>query len=318
MERKITLLFPGQGSQYVGMGKNLKDHSLFEAANEVLGKDLKALCFEGPEEELKATENTQPAILTHSVATFKQIEPILEKLNFTIERVLGHSVGEYAALTVAGALNFSDAVKAVQLRGKYMQEAVPAGKGKMYALLKVPGEKIIEACKAVSSDDEKVSPANFNEPGQTVISGHAKACDDAVRWLEENFEGKMRAVELAVSAPFHCDLMTPASEKLAEHLKSLEFKNLTTPYIANIDSLEYGVETDPGKIRENLVDQVCGSVLWSQSIDKLSDGTLCLEVGPGKVLMGLVRKINREVKVLPLDNPDNLENLEEKLQELLG
>ncbi len=191
---------------------------------------LKELMFEGPEEKLQLTEFTQPAIVAHSVALFRGLNKFLSENDIEIERALGHSVGEYSALVAAGAFDFKDALKAVNLRGKYMQEAVPAGKGKMYAVLRVPGEIIEKACEASSNEEEKVMPANFNEPGQTVISGHAEACDRAVTWLKENYEGKQMAIPLKVSAPFHSSLMRPAEEKLASHLQSMDFNQNSSLY----------------------------------------------------------------------------------------
>ena len=305
----VTLLFPGQGSQYVGMAKG---ESLLATADSVLGYPLSEICMEGPEEKLKLTENTQPAIVTHSVALFLRLKPILLEKGIQIDRVLGHSVGEYSALVAAGALSFEDAVKAVNLRGKYMQEAVPEGKGKMFAILRVPGEMVANACEAVSDENEQVMCANFNDPTQVVISGHAGACEKAVNWLKENFEGKQMAKELPVSAPFHSSLMKPAEEKLAQHLSTITFNENTLPYVANIDAKEY--RTDGATIKNNLIKQVCGSVLWTQSMQSLPDNTACIEVGPGKVLTGLNKRINNTFKTYNLDS--GFEGLEEFLNEL--
>lgn len=304
MTKSVTLIFPGQGAQYVGMGKALEgepQYDLFTKANHVLGYSLSTLMFEGPDEELKLTKNTQPAILSHSVALFQKVKNILDEKGIVIDRVLGHSVGEYAALVAAGVLSFEDALKAVHLRGKFMQEAVPAGKGKMYALMKVPAETIEKACKAASDGEGKVMPANFNEPAQIVISGEAKACERAVRWIEENQEAPFRAIELNVSAPFHSSLMKPAAENLKKAFEDFTFAENQISYIANVDAKEYGTGTDPQTIKDNLYKQVDGSVLWTQSIQSLPDDTVCLEVGPGRVLMGLLRKINRNIKVISLD-----------------
>lgn len=316
MTKSVTLVFPGQGAQYVGMGKALEGQPSFEflnKANNALGFDLKKMMLEGPDEDLKMTANTQPAILTHSVALFDKAWEILLNKGVKIDRVLGHSVGEYAALCAAKVLNFEDAVKAVNLRGQYMQEAVPAGKGKMVAVMKIPMEKIEECCKAVSEPDNEVMPANFNEPNQTVISGHAEACDRAVKWFEENVSDPHRCVELNVSAPFHSSLMKPAREKLAEHLNTIEFRPSFVPYVANIDAKEYPADTPGDVIKQNLIEQVDGSVRWTQSIQALPDDTICLEVGPGRVLMGLIRKINRNIKVISLDKEGAFEELEELL-----
>lgn len=316
MTKSVTLVFPGQGAQYVGMGKGLEGHPSFEflnKANGALDFDLKKMMLEGPDEELKMTANTQPAILTHSMALFDKAWEILLNKGVKIDRVLGHSVGEYAALCAAKVISFEDAVKAVNLRGQYMQEAVPAGKGKMIAVMKVPMEKIEECCKAVSLEDNEVMPANFNEPNQTVISGHAEACDRAVKWFEENISDPYRCVELNVSAPFHSSLMKPAREKLAEHLNTIEFRSSFVPYVANIDAKEYPADTAGEVIKQNLIEQVDGSVRWTQSIQALPDDTICLEVGPGRVLMGLIRKINRNIKVISLDKEGAFEELEELL-----
>jgi [acyl-carrier-protein] S-malonyltransferase len=316
MTKSVTLVFPGQGAQYVGMGSALEGSPSFEflnKANIALDYDLKKMMLEGPEDDLKMTANTQPAILTHSVALFDKVWEILLNKNIKIDRVLGHSVGEYAALVAAKAISFEDAVKAVNLRGKYMQEAVPAGKGKMVAVMKVPMEKIEECCKAVSQPDNEVMPANFNEPNQTVISGHAEACDRAVKWFEENIEDAYRCVELNVSAPFHSSLMKPAREKLAAHLETIEFRPTFVPYVANIDAKEYAADTAGDIVKKNLIEQVDGSVRWTQSIQALPDDTVCLEVGPGRVLMGLIRKINRNIKVISLDKEGAFEELQEVL-----
>lgn len=313
----VTLLFPGQGSQYVGMGQNLfkeeASKAILNRADEASGFDLTKLMLEGPEEDLKATENTQPAIVTHSVALFSRLKTVLSEKNISIDRVLGHSVGEYSALVASGALSFEDAVKAVHKRGKYMQEATPQGVGKMFAILRVPSDVVAKACLESSSDDNKVMAANFNEPTQTVISGHAEACERAVKWISENFEGRSRAMELQVSAPFHSSLMQPAEKKLSKYLTNVEFKANEIPYIANIDSTEYAKNTAGALIKENLIKQVCGSVLWSQSISSLDEKTIFIEVGPGKVLTGLNKKINKELKTYTLDTEGSFEGLVEFL-----
>ncbi len=313
--KTVHLLFPGQGSQYVGMGKNLPSSHLFKKAKEVLDFDLEDLCFNGPEEKLKLTEYTQPAILTHSLVLFENLLPILEKNSIEIGKVLGHSVGEYPALVAAGSLRFEDAVKAVNLRGKYMQEAVAPGQGKMYAVLRVPGDIVAKACEAVSTETEKVMCANFNDPTQVVISGHAKAADLAVAWLKENYEGKQMAKELAVSAPFHSSLMQPAAEKLASFFKTIEFSENKYDYIANIDAKNYPIKTAPQIIQQNLEDQVCGSVLWNQSMQSFSDNSVFIEVGPGKVLTGLNKRINSTFKTFNLDQENGFDKIEDFLND---
>ncbi len=312
MSKSVTLLFPGQGSQYVGMGKNL-DHSLFDKGNEILGYDLKKLMHEGPEEELKLTHNTQPAILKHSVTLYNHLMEFLNQHNVKVDRVLGHSVGEYAALVAAGVLSPYDAIHAVHLRGKYMQEAVPVGQGKMFAILKVPAEIVTEACAAASKPGSEVMPANFNDPSQIVISGESEACGRAVAWLSENYKEPHRAMELNVSAPFHSSLMKPAADKLKEAFSHFKWHENIVPYIANINATEYPVGTNPELIMENLYHQAYGPVLWTQSIEKLPSDTICVEVGPGKVLMGLVRKINKDIKVISLDKDEALAELAQVL-----
>lgn len=313
MAKSVTLLFPGQGSQYVGMGNTL-DQTLINKANDVLGYDLKKLMHEGPEEELKLTHNTQPAIVAHSLTLFNKVKEVLEAKGIKIDRVLGHSVGEYAALAAAGVISHEDAVKAVHLRGKYMQEAVPVGQGKMFAILKVPANVVEEACKAASKPGSEVMPANFNDPSQIVISGESEACLRAVEWLKENFTEAHRAMELNVSAPFHSSLMKPAADQLKAAFSEFKWGENKLPYIANIDAKEYSVGTNPEKIIDNLYYQAYGPVLWTQSIENLPNDTVCLEVGPGKVLMGLVRKINKDIKVLPLDKEEAFLELEELLK----
>lgn len=315
--KSVTLIFPGQGSQYVGMGKNLSQFpeckTIFDQADAALEFSISDLCSNGPEEKLKLTEFTQPAIVTHSIALFEKLKTILADKDIKIDRVLGHSVGEYPALVASGAIEFKDAVRAVNLRGKYMQEAVSPGDGKMYAILRVPGDIVAKACEAVSTDTQKVMCANFNDPTQVVISGHAEAADKAVEWLKENFEGRQMAKELAVSAPFHSSLMKPAEQKLKTFLDGIEFSENSINYIANIDATEYAQGTNGEVIKENLIKQVCGSVLWAQSLEKLADETVFIEVGPGKVLTGLNKRINKTFKTYTLDTEASFEGLTEFL-----
>ncbi len=313
MYKSVTLLFPGQGTQYIGMGSRVKNEEFFNAilqADDVLGYPLSKMMLEGPESDLVLTQNTQPAIVTYSAALFYKLEKLLLSKNIKIDRVLGHSVGEYSALVAAKVLSLSDATKAVHLRGKFMQEAVPFGKGKMFAIMKVPMELIVNACQEVSTPDAKVMPANFNEPEQTVISGDAEAAQKAIKWIESNFESRFRAMELNVSAPFHSSLMEPAALNLKTAFEKITFNSSAIPYVANVDAKEYPSQTLGETVKENLVKQVCGSVLWTQSIRTLSSNTLCIEVGPGKVLQGLVKKINPEIKVISLDNDTGFSDLE--------
>jgi [acyl-carrier-protein] S-malonyltransferase len=307
---KVTLVFPGQGTQYVGMGKVFADFAWFERANTATGYDLKQMMLEGPAEHLKLTENTQPAIVAHSLMLFDKLKVLLENKKIEIEQVLGHSVGEYAALAAAGVLSFEEAVRAVHYRGKFMQEAAPAGKGTMYAILKQDEAVIREACAAASNEDETVQPANYNDPSQIVISGDKIACENAIRLMEQKTQGRVKAIELQVSAPFHCSLMKPAEIKLKKVLEEITFRPLQYPYIANIDARKYDTHTDPKTIRENLLQQVCGSVLWTQSIQALPDHTVVIETGPGKVLAGLIKKINPNIKVISLDTETGFSEVE--------
>ena len=307
---KVTIVFPGQGTQYVGMGSIFSEHAHYATANLATGYDLQKMMHEGPAEDLKLTENTQPAIVTHSLIMFDKLKQILDQKNIQIERVLGHSVGEYAALAAAGVINFSDAVRAVHFRGKYMQEAVPQGKGTMYAILKQNEKTIIEACASASNSEESVSPANFNEPNQIVISGDKTACETAIRLMGEKTNDRVKAIELQVSAPFHCSLMKPAELKLKTVLDQITFHTPKYPYIANVDAHEYGTDTIPQIIKENLLTQVCGSVLWTHSIQKIADNTLIIECGPGKVLAGLIKKINPNLKVISLDTETGFSEVE--------
>lgn len=314
MTKSVTLVFPGQGSQYIGMGSALKDHESYQfldKANQALEYSISKIMLNGPDEELTLTKNTQPAILAHSIALYAKVKEVLDRREIKIDRVLGHSVGEYSALVAADVLSFEDAIKAVHLRGKYMQEAVPSGAGKMFAIMKVPEDVIQKACITCSSETKQVMPANFNEPNQIVISGHASACEQAVKWISDNYEEPHRAIELKVSAPFHSSLMLPAADKLKAHLDSISFKENCFPYISNIDAKEYAKGTDSEVIKNNLYKQVAGSVLWTQSIQTLPDDTVVLEVGPGRVLMGLLRKINRNIKVISLDKDGAFDELEE-------
>lgn len=313
---KIALVFPGQGSQYVGMGKNLEGtegHSLITKAKDYLDFDLQTLMFEGPEEQLKLTHFTQPAIVAHSLALWLNLKPILAEAGRQVDFVAGHSVGEYAALAAAGVFSPEEAIRLVHWRGKYMQEATPVGVGKMFAVLKLDQATVERACAESSTADEVVTPANFNDPSQIVISGHAGACDRAVQWLKENVEAAHRAIELNVSAPFHSPLMAPAAKQMQALLESTAMGPNHTAYLANIDAEIYAPQTSEKTILANLVAQIAGSVRWTQSIQKLPEDTLCLEVGPGRVLAGLIRKIHPELKVLSLDKDGSFDELKETL-----
>ncbi len=307
MRKSIALLFPGQGSQYVGMGKRFANSQILKLADDSLNFRLSELMQNGPSEELALTKNTQPAILTYSIILLEELQ---RRFNLDIDYVLGHSLGEYSALVSAETISLEDAVKAVNLRGQFMQEAVPAGEGKMYALLGASPENVSKVCEEIGD----VIPANFNEPNQIVISGLAKSADKVVSVLKELQPSGLRAMELKVSAPFHSPLMKPAASKLFEAFSSFTFKENKVPYIANIDAKVYAPNTHVSIIKENLVGQVYSSVLWHQSFGKLPENTLCIEVGPGKVLSGLAKKINPNIQVINLDTEDGFKNLEEALK----
>jgi [acyl-carrier-protein] S-malonyltransferase len=290
---KTALLFPGQGSQFVGMGRSLADQfpaarAVFEEADATLGLDLTRLCFEGPEDTLRLTENQQPALLTVSTAA----RAVLREHGIEPDYVAGHSLGEYSALVAAGSLKFSDAVQLVRKRGRYMQEAVPPGVGAMAALLKLPEGKL-EAILAEAAQGEVVSAANFNSPDQVVIAGHAGAVQRAMDLAKA--AGARRTVPLPVSAPFHCALMKPAQDRLAVDLNATEFSDLRTPLINNVAARE--VRTG-AEARQGLIDQVSNPVRWTESIRHLEAAgvELCIETGPGGVLTGLLRSIAPGVK----------------------
>lgn len=314
--RPVVLLFPGQGAQYVGMGQNLEPEyqRFFYKADEILGYSLSELCFKGPAESLKLTENTQPALLSYSLALFTKLQIFLESQKIPVYGVLGHSVGEYSALVAASALSFEDAIRLVHLRGKAMQSAVPVGKGKMAAILRVEGDLVKSACLSASSETEVVVPANFNAPDQVVISGDMNAVNRAMEIIKTQSGGKARTIELEVSAPFHSPLMLPASEVMKKALLETKIHPNHLPYIANVDAKWYSAQTEPDMIRQNLVDQVAQSVLWVQSIEKLPADAICVEVGPGKVLKGLVSKIRPECLVITMESENALQELGESVK----
>jgi [acyl-carrier-protein] S-malonyltransferase len=301
--QNIALLFPGQGSQAVGMGKDLADkfpvaRQTFEEADEALGYKLSQLCFEGPEEELKMTETTQPAILTASVAAWR----VLQAAGLRPGYVAGHSLGEYSAHVAAGTLNFADAVRTVRNRGKYMQEAVPPGVGAMAAILGMDAHEVAAIC-GDAAQGKVCEPANLNSPEQIVISGHAAAVERATKIAGQR--GAKRAVMLHVSAPFHCSLMQPAQDRLSADLQSLAFHDPLIPVVCNVDAAPVG---DAGRARDALVRQVTGSVKWDQSVRLLiAEGiSVFVEGGPGKVLCGLVRQIDRSKKCLSVNDEVSL------------
>ncbi|HKI11737.1 MAG TPA: ACP S-malonyltransferase [Candidatus Acidoferrum sp.] len=307
---KVAFMFPGQASQYPGMGKELAENypaarAVFEEADEALGFSISKMCFEGSEEELKQTANTQPAILTVSVAAYR----VVAEKGLAPDFVAGHSLGEYSALVAVGSLNFSDAVRLVHKRGKYMQEAVPAGQGGMAAIMGISPAVVQDACKR-AAEGEICSAANLNSPEQTVISGHASAVKRAVEIASQL--GAKRSMMLAVSAPFHSALMMPAQEKLEKDLRATSFADLQVPLVTNVDAdtIRKGDEA-----RQALVRQVTMPVRWQESMRLLLDEGVntFLEVGPGRVLTGLMRQIERSVASLNVEDEKSLQATVEKI-----
>jgi [acyl-carrier-protein] S-malonyltransferase len=308
--RKIAFLFPGQASQYPGMGKDLAENfpaarRIFDEAGEALGFSVSRLCFEGSEDDLKLTENTQPAILTVSVAALR----VLEENGIQPDCVAGHSLGEYSALVAAGSLSFADAVRLVRQRGQYMQEAVPAGVGAMAAILGLAPAQVEEICKR-AADGEIVSAANLNTPEQTVISGHAAAVKRAVEIASAS--GAKRAVILPVSAPFHCELMLPAQQRLETDLRAASFAPLRVPLVTNVDAEAI---QQPEDARDSLIRQVSQPVRWEESIRAILEMgvNFALEVGPGRVLSGLLRQIDRNMASANVEDGKSLRAALEKL-----
>ena len=301
---RVAFLFPGQGSQAVGMGKELAAmypvaQQTFDEADSALGYKLSQVCWEGPEDKLKLTEITQPAILTASVAAFR----VLESMGYAPSYVAGHSLGEYSAHVAAGTLSFSDAVKTVRNRGKYMQEAVPVGVGAMAAILALPLHTLEEVCRE-AAQGEVCDAANINSDGQVVISGNKAAVERAAELAKQ--KGAKRAVMLPVSAPFHCSLMQPAQDRLAADLKALTFHPMETPLVPNVDA---EVIQSPDEARDALIRQVTGAVQWEKSMRVLiSQGVhTFIEVGPGKVLSGLMRQIDRSQTALNVEDEASLQ-----------
>ena len=304
---RVALVFPGQGSQAVGMGRDAaarfpEARAVFVRADAALGFPLSRTCFEGPEEELRLTATTQPAILTTSIALFEALRAAMPDLTTRVACVAGHSLGEYSALVAAGALGLDDAVRTVRRRGEYMQNAVPVGEGAMAAVMGAPIEAVEALCRAAAGGDV-LTPANLNAPDQTVVAGSAAAVRRMLPLAREH--GARRVVELPVSAPFHCALMEPARVRLAGDLEGLALRDAVFPVINNVTALP---ETRAAFLREALTAQVTAPVRWVETVRRLRalGVAIIIEVGPGRVLGGLAKRIEPEMTCLNVDGPDSL------------
>ncbi len=322
----IAALFPGQGSQHIEMGKFLFENfktakELFEEAGDTLSQDFKKLCFEGPEEDLMLTENTQPALLLTSYATYKILK---DETGFKPSLASGHSIGEYSALVSAGVFSFSEGMRAVRARGLAMQEAVPVGQGAMAAVMGLDSNQLDQLLQKTreQNKDWVIEAANFNAPGQIVVSGSK----EAIEWAAQNIKGtdidpsprKLRLIPLKVSAPFHCSMMKPAEERMAQVLGEIAFKAPQFPVVQNLKAT---VATSPDEMRNFLISQVTGAVLWTQCVEtlKVQGCQAFIECGPGKVLAGLVKKIDSDgLKTLNINSLDDLGAVQNFIKEEAG